>query len=354
MPDQVGPVVLPGQTSLVDDPGVVGELVGAHEHEAMRWAGTLGGQTRRSYQRAAIDALTVGDGILTMDAVVRYRDQIAHQAPTTVRARLAAVRSLAKWLREHDLLDVDELREIERIHSPKWRGGETAPPAPPDPVIDRLDAAAARRLEDQPLRASTARALVALLAGCGLRAAEARHVQVRDLHESRPSTAARQRRAGRPNPPAMTLHVHRAVKRGSTRKVPVPLLAARVLEDHLALLADRLGPLPPDAPVIPTLPAGTGEPVTPTLPLRAMSAATPARMLARLSKDAGLPRSVTPHALRHAYAHRLLEAGNSLQVVQKRLGHTDPATTLRYLRGAEIEAPDPWDAAHRPRTRTAT
>ncbi len=343
MSDPPSAVALPGQTSLVDDPAVAGEIVGVHEFEAARWSGTLNAGTRRSYRRAALDVLQAGGGELTMGAVVRYRDQIAHQAPATVRARLAAVRSLARWLREHDLLDVDELREIEHVRSPKWRGGDTSPPAPPDPVIERLDAAAARRLEDQPLRASTARALVALLAGCGLRAAEARHVQIRDVYEARPGTAARQRRAGRPQPPAMTMHIHRAVKRGSTRKVPVPLLAARVLNDHIALLAERLGPLTSDALLIPTLPAGSGDPATPTLPLRAMSAATPARMLARLSKDAGLPRPVTPHALRHAYAHRLLEAGNSLTIVQQRLGHTDPATTLRYLRGAEIEAPDPWD-----------
>lgn len=344
MPEPAGAVVLPGQTSLVDH-AVVGELVGAHELEAARWAGTLNTQTRRSYRRAALDALETGEGTLSMASVVRYRDGIAHQAPATIRARLAAVKSLARWLREQGLLEDSELRAIERVRSPKWRGGETAPPSPPDPVIDRLDAAAARRLEDHPLRASTARALVALLAGCGLRAAEARHAQIRDYTESRLSTAARQRRAGRSQSPAMSLYVHRAVKRGSTRHVPVPLLAARVLHDHIALLTERLGPLPTDALLLPALPAGSGDPTTPSLPLRAMSAATPARMLDRLSRDAGLPHPVTPHALRHAYAHRQLEAGNSLDVVQQRLGHTDPATTLRYLRRAKIEAPDPWDAA---------
>jgi site-specific recombinase XerD len=43
-------------------------------------------------------------------------------------------------------------------------------------------------------------------------------------------------------------------------------------------------------------------------------------------------RLPTPHAVRHAYASRALEkSGGNLTMVQQLLGHSDPATTARYL-----------------------
>jgi len=43
---------------------------------------------------------------------------------------------------------------------------------------------------------------------------------------------------------------------------------------------------------------------------------------------AGLPR-LTFHALRHTAATLMLEAGTHIRVVADRLGHADPAVTLR-------------------------
>ncbi len=47
---------------------------------------------------------------------------------------------------------------------------------------------------------------------------------------------------------------------------------------------------------------------------------------------AGCNRAATPHSLRHSYATHLIEAGVSLQEVQKFLGHSNIITTCRYTR----------------------
>ncbi|MEO0426459.1 MAG: tyrosine-type recombinase/integrase [Pseudomonadota bacterium] len=115
------------------------------------------------------------------------------------------------------------------------------------------------------------------------------------------------------------------------RQVPVLPVAAEAVERYRALCPH------PSTPEDSLFRATRGGP----LRREAVAAA-----MAEARHALGMPKTATPHALRHAFATQLLAAGGDLRTIQKLLGHRALSTTQVYTGVDEASLAAAVAAAH--------
>ncbi len=209
------------------------------------------------------------------------------RAPATISRRLATVTGLYRFAEEEGLIDHSPAVHVRRPR---------VDPESHAVGLDRNELGAF--LVTAGISSPLDHALASLLALNGLRVSEALGADVADLGVQRGHR---------------TLFVSR--KGNKTATVPLAPRTARAVD--LAVGDRHAGP-------IFCAPDGTR-----------LNRHAAARIVRRLGRQAGIPKRIGPHTLRHPFITAALDAGVPLRDVQEAASHADPRTTMRYDRGRQ-------------------
>ncbi|AGF75089.1 site-specific tyrosine recombinase XerC [Bartonella australis AUST/NH1] len=228
--------------------------------------------------------------------VADLRAYLAHRRAHNMSARslsrnMASLRSFFSYLSRAQLVDVPA---VKFIRTPKY------PKSLPKPLTVRAAVQLVKQedsQEDEPWIIARNAAVLILLYGCGMRISEALALTPEQFSD----------------PEVKSLSV--TGKGGKTRLVPLIKVVHEAVQNYLECCPYSLENGQP------MFRGARGGPLQPAIIQRAVQ---------NLRASLHLPKTVTPHALRHSFATHLLSRGGDLRTIQELLGHACLSTTQIY------------------------
>lgn len=238
-------------------------------------------------------------------------------SPSTHRQALAAILYLYKQVLNIQLPWMDEIgRPKQRIHMPV--------------VLSRAEVAALLNALDE-----RHRLICQLLYGAGLRLLECLSLRVKDLDFDRKTIVVRHGKGAKdrvvmlPAPLMESLKSQLAHSRSIWAADRAGHISGVWMPDALARKYPRAGESWTWHWVFPS-PTLSTDPRTGIQRRHHQYEQTVGRAIAHAVADAGIPKKVTAHTLRHSFATHLLDSGVDIRRVQELLGHSDVSTTMIY------------------------
>ena len=243
---------------------------------------------------------------VTVEDLSLYRERLLKAyAPATAAKKLAALRRF---------LTFAYMGGITRINPEALRFFAKSPKVGQDPSYNVLtEEELGRMLSVARAKSMRDYVLLAVLAGAGLREAEVVGLKVGDFREAGGEEAQ------------VLLRV--MGKGAKIRAVPVSPELWRLVQRHV-LLSGRSLTSHTDArkPLFTSREGGGDKPLT----TRAVR-----YIVKKYANAAGITKAISPHSIRHTVGTNMAVNEAPLLIIQQFLGHSDPKTTMRYVRRAE-------------------
>jgi integrase/recombinase XerD len=249
------------------------------------------------------DAMGKGLGELTAEDISHYREHlIGVYASATAAKKLAVLRRflIFTYMAGATTVNPESLRFFAK--SPRVRQDPAYNVLTEDELSRMLNAARASNYRDY--------VMLAVMASCGLREAEVVGLRIGDFRDA-----------------AADQVLLRVLGKGDkVRNVSISPELWRLIQRYV-LLSERSFTSHPDSrkPLF-TSRVGKDKPLT----TRSVQ-----NIVKKYVRAAGITKAISPHSIRHTVGTNMAINEAPLLVIQQFLGHSDPKTTLRYIRRAE-------------------
>ena len=249
------------------------------------------------------DEMGKGLGELTAEDISLYREHlIGAYAAATAAKKLAVLRRflMFTYMAGATTVNPESLRFFAK--SPRVRQDPAYNVLTEDELSRMLNVARASNYRDY--------VMLAVMAGCGLREVEVVGLRIGDFRQA-----------------AADQVLLRVLGKGDkVRNVPISPDLWRLIQRYV-LLTERSFNSHPDSRK-PVFTSRVGKD-------KSLTTRSVQNIVKKYVSAAGITKAISPHSIRHTVGTNMALNEAPLLVIQQFLGHTDPKTTLRYIRRAE-------------------